>query len=62
MRVLLTGASGFIGSAFYSRYRNILDIEVASFHKEIDQINIDHIDVVVHLAALVHQIDRKSVV
>jgi UDP-glucose 4-epimerase len=57
MRVLLTGASGFIGSAFYSRYRNILDIEAASFHKEIDQINIDHIDVVVHLAALVHQMN-----
>jgi UDP-glucose 4-epimerase len=57
MRILLTGASGFIGSAFYSRYRKILDIETASFHNEIDQIGISRIDVVVHLAALVHQMN-----
>ncbi len=57
MRVLLTGASGFIGSAFYSQYRKLLEIETVSFHNEADQIDTSHIDVVVHLAALVHQMN-----
>ena len=57
MRVLLTGASGFIGSSFYSQYRKLLEIETASFHNEADQIDTSRIDVVVHLAALVHQMN-----
>jgi len=55
MRLLLTGASGFIGTAFYRRYQTDFEIEPVSFQKEIEEINIEGIDVVVHLSALVHQ-------
>jgi len=55
MRILLTGASGFIGSAFYRRYQTEFEIESVSFRKEIEEIDAEGIDVVVHLSALVHQ-------
>jgi len=57
MRVLLTGASGFIGTAFYRRYQTEFEIEPVSFRKEIGEIDVEGIDIVVHLAALVHQMD-----
>ena len=57
MKVLLTGASGFIGSAFCQHYGKLFDIETVSFQQEVKQINVSHVDVVVHLSALVHRME-----
>jgi len=60
MRLLLTGATGFIGSSFYSSYQNRFDIETFSFQKELTTLSLNNIDTVVHLSALVHQMDGTS--
>jgi len=61
MRLLLTGASGFIGSSFSAHYRNKFDIESFSFHRNLNELSLSTIDAVVHLAALVHQMDGASI-
>lgn len=60
MRVLLTGASGFIGAAFYKRYHTSFEIETVSFQKELEQIEMGSADTIVHLSALVHQMKGAS--
>jgi len=60
MRLLLTGATGFIGSSFYSNYHNQFEIEVFSFQKDLTTLSISNIDTLVHLSALVHQMDGAS--
>ena len=60
MRLLLTGATGFIGSSFYSSYHNKFEVEAFSFQKDLDTLAIHHIDTIVHLSALVHQMDGAS--
>lgn len=57
MRLLLTGANGFIGSSFYLNYRGQFEIETFSFRNDLDTLTISTIDAVVHLAALVHQMN-----
>jgi len=61
MRLLLTGATGFIGSSFTANYEKQFDIEAFSFHNKLNELSINGIDAVVHLAALVHQMDGATV-
>ena len=61
MKLLLTGSSGFIGSYFRSHYSDRYDIETFSFFKDdLESLDLTQIDVVVHLSALVHQMDGAS--
>ena len=56
MKVLLTGANGFVGSYFLNKYTGKYEIKRFSFLKEdIKALNVSNIDVVIHLSALVHQ-------
>ncbi len=60
MRLLLTGATGFIGSSFYSNYHDRFEIETFSFQKDLNTLSINNIDTLVHLSALVHQMNGAS--
>jgi len=60
MRILLTGATGFIGSSFYSNYHDTFEIEAFSFQQDLNTLSIEKIDTLVHLSALVHQMDGAS--
>lgn len=54
--LMITGASGFIGSNFIERYKdryNIIPIDLLKIKPE--EINFNGVDTVLHLAALVHQ-------
>jgi UDP-glucose 4-epimerase len=62
--VLITGASGFVGSYFIQKYSANYEIKTFSFLKDvangisschINTLNYNDIDVVFHLSALVHQ-------
>ncbi|MBP1680099.1 MAG: nucleoside-diphosphate-sugar epimerase [Proteobacteria bacterium] len=56
MRLLLTGANGFIGSFFQKMYGERYDIQTFSFlHDHFDVLDLYGVDVIVHLSALVHQ-------
>ena len=56
MKLLLTGSSGFIGSYFQSHYGDRYEIETFSFIKDdLESLDLTHIDTVIHLSALVHQ-------
>ena len=56
MKILLTGASGFIGSYFSEHYSTQYKIESFSFLKDdLETLNLQSQDIVVHLSALVHQ-------
>jgi UDP-glucose 4-epimerase len=61
MKILLTGSRGFIGSYFKKYYSDRYDIETFSFlHDNIDTLVLDEVDVIIHLAALVHQMHGAS--
>lgn len=56
MRILLTGATGFIGNSFRTHYSAVYNIHTFSFlHDRFENLNSHGIDTVVHLSALVHQ-------
>ena len=57
MKVLLNGAGGFIGSAFCATYRDQFALETFSFQKDLEHLSLDNIDTVLHLSALVHQMN-----
>lgn len=60
MKLLLTGATGFIGSSFYADYREKFVIERFSFREDLSTLSLRDIDTIVHLSALVHQMDGAS--
>ncbi|MGL5122737.1 MAG: NAD-dependent epimerase/dehydratase family protein [Fusobacteriaceae bacterium] len=54
--LLITGASGFIGSNFIKKYESEYNIISASLKsKKPEEIDFTNVDTVLHLAALVHQ-------
>ena len=54
--ILLTGSSGFIGSYFIKRYSDKYNIKTFSFRNDsLDNLDLQNIDTVIHLSALVHQ-------
>ncbi len=62
MNVLLTGATGFIGSYFQKQYAQQYTIQTFSFMNDnFESLHVKGIDVVVHLSALVHQMGGASV-
>ena len=61
MKLLLTGGRGFIGSYFQKAYSEKYEIERFSFRKDnLQELSLKNIEVVVHLAALVHQMGGAS--
>ncbi len=57
-KILLTGARGFVGSYFLTNYKDIFKIKTFSFIKDdIDELKLNGIDAIVHLSALVHQMN-----
>ncbi|MGL6064745.1 MAG: NAD-dependent epimerase/dehydratase family protein [Fusobacteriaceae bacterium] len=54
--LLITGASGFIGSNFIKKYESEYNIiSVSLTNKKPEEIDFTNVDTVLHLAALVHQ-------
>ena len=61
MKLLLTGSSGFIGEYFKNKYSNKYNIQTFSFLKDdFKSLSVERIDVVIHLSAIVHQMDGAS--
>lgn len=57
--LMITGASGFIGSSFIEKYKNeynIIPVDLLKIPPE--NLNFKGVDCVLHLAALVHQMKR----
>jgi len=58
INVLITGSTGFIGSYFINQYSSQLIINTFSFLRDnLETLNLDGIDCVVHCGALVHQMN-----
>lgn len=58
LQVLITGATGFIGSHFIRSFSEKYTFKQVNLRNEqIDQLSMDNVDVVLHLAALVHQMN-----
>ncbi len=56
MKMLLTGANGFVGSYFKSNYADKYNIQTFSFlQNDFKSLDVKGLEVVVHLSALVHQ-------
>jgi len=61
MNILITGASGFIGSYFIDKYKDKYDIKTFSFlNDEFESLDLEGVDAIVHLSALVHQMGGAS--
>lgn len=55
MKVLLTGASGFVGGTFQRVYKDTFEIEALNLRTFTTSHNFNDVDCVLHCAALVHQ-------
>ena len=61
MKLLITGSNGFVGSYFINQYKEKYEIKTFSFLKDdINSLDCSDLDVVLHLSALVHQMDGAS--
>lgn len=61
MKLLITGASGFVGSYFINKYEGKYEIQKFSFLKDdIGTLEVVGVDVIFHLSALVHQMGGAS--
>ncbi len=61
MKLLITGASGFIGSYFMANYKDTYDLQKFSFlHDDVDVLDVASVDAVLHLSALVHKMGGAS--
>lgn len=61
MKILLTGANGFIGGYFTDQYRLAYQIKTFSFlNDDFDRLELSGTDTVIHLSALVHQMGGAS--
>jgi nucleoside-diphosphate-sugar epimerase len=59
--VLLTGASGFVGSYFTKEYGSEYIIKTFSFRNDsFEDLDLSNIDTIIHLSALVHQMGGAS--
>lgn len=60
-KLLITGANGFIGKYFSTKYSKTFDIQTFSFLKDdFESLHVKEIDVIFHLSALVHQMGGAS--
>ncbi|MDO8453328.1 MAG: NAD-dependent epimerase/dehydratase family protein [Sulfurimonas sp.] len=60
-KILLTGSNGFIGSYFLDNYSSVHEIRKFSFlQDDIATLDLETVDVVVHLSALVHRMGGAS--
>lgn len=60
-KVLLTGATGFIGSYFVHKYASKYNLDQFSFLRDdLQSLNLSKVVTVVHLSALVHQMSGSS--
>ena len=56
--ILVTGSSGFVGSYFLEKYQKEYTFHTFSFLKDdIKNLHLENIDAIVHLSALVHQME-----
>ena len=61
MKVLVTGASGFLGNYFINKYSSTYTLKTFSFLKDnFESLNVKGVKVVIHLSALVHQMGGAS--
>ena len=60
LQVLITGATGFIGRHFIRSFSEKYTFKQVNLRNEqLDQLSMDNVDVVLHLAALVHQMNSN---
>lgn len=61
MKIVLTGARGFIGSYFQKQYAQKYTIQPFSFlNDDLKTLHVKDVDVIIHLSALVHQMNGAS--
>ncbi|WP_419770618.1 MAG: NAD-dependent epimerase/dehydratase family protein [Candidatus Marinarcus sp.] len=61
-KILVTGANGFIGGYFIDKYKSKYNIQKFSFlNDDVENLHIEDVDIIIHLSALVHQINEVSV-
>jgi len=60
-KILITGSNGFLGGYFKNKYSNNYNIKTFSFLKnDFGSLHVENIEVIIHLSALVHQMDGAS--
>ncbi len=60
-KILLTGATGFVGNYFINKYSEKYNIETFSFLKDnLEKLELNIFSTIIHLSALVHQMGGAS--